>query len=259
MLYCTILYSNSLTRFVSLVLFHVASQQEAQVYITLFLWGRYRWRTAITVEHFLYDLLMPLRVAVLLLAYFAWPRLAGWYGIALFVFAVLLKRPPFVPARSLVAVLRDAGAAETLADPSQPPQQVVLLYSPAASRSKAFLRSFHALSRRYSSENLRFYAMNVDADPSLAQRYNINLALFTKQVPTVMLFARGRAIDQLPLLLGGGNANSNSSGSGSDNNSSAVAKSAGRVRVLPLTAAGLEKEFALAARCEAVLSDCQEQ
>jgi hypothetical protein len=221
-----------------------------QVYVTLYLYAQYRYRRANTMESFLYGILIALRVAVLALAYFAWPRLSGWYLIAFFGFAVLLKRQPYAPRRSMVAALRDYAADEVLQDRSQPPQQVVLLYSLAGSDSRGFLRSFHALARRYSSPCLRFYAANIDADPMLARRFNLDLSIFSRQVPTVMLLSRGRARDQLPLFIPTGSA----AGAASSSAASGGAGDSGKV--LALTPRTLEQGFQLAQRSAAVLDDC---
>ncbi len=209
------------------------------------------------MEAFLYSFLTPLRIAVLVLAYFAWPRLAGWYLIAFFAFAVLLKRVPYAPRHSMVATLKDAAADEVLTDASQPPQQVVLLYSPASDASRGFLRSFHSLARRYSSKTLRFYSMNIETDPTLARRFNINMSFFTQQVPTVMLLHRGRPRDQLPLLVGAaasGGAGAGAAGAGSGAVAGVRVKG-GKARVLPLTPLGLELGFKLAERSKRDLGD----
>ncbi|RKP07019.1 hypothetical protein THASP1DRAFT_24754 [Thamnocephalis sphaerospora] len=88
----------------------------------------------------------------------------------------------------------DAGAS------SISPKAVVVMYAATWSpASRYFETTFAKLSLKYQSDQLRFVVFDVDGDPAVAERYSINTAASSTELPTVVLYRDGKERRRLPV------------------------------------------------------------
>eukprot|EP00055_Hartaetosiga_balthica_P012431 m.60418 g.60418 ORF g.60418 m.60418 type:complete len:288 (+) comp7941_c0_seq2:70-933(+) len=75
---------------------------------------------------------------------------------------------------------------------------IVEMYAPWSPPCNLVARAYACLSKKYSSDYLKFLKVNVSAQNDVAEKYNIDVGVRSRKLPTFILFADGEELFRMP-------------------------------------------------------------
>eukprot|EP00898_Chlorokybus_atmophyticus_P006959 jgi/Chlat1/7264/Chrsp58S06874 len=149
-----------------------------------------------TLDGFLADALLYAKAGVLVMAWYLDKRALVWYLIVFGILFLLLKQPVYKGPGN-ISFLTPLVFSEEVLSPASPAAWLVEFYADWNGPCTHFQPVLAAM---YSTETLKFGKLDVMHFPQLANEYDIDTAAPTKQLPTFILFEKGKEVARYPPL-----------------------------------------------------------
>lgn len=154
------------------------------------------WRRS-TLDQFLSDMSFYLRaMSCFVLVCADWRR--GVYLLLWNLLSFLLLPQQRYAGPSKVELLNPASLDRQAMSESSKETWLVMLTAPWSSKSRHAQHTFAELSQEYSSNNLRFGELEVSRWPKVAVKFDVNIESIPHQLPSFLLFQRGKVVKRLP-------------------------------------------------------------
>lgn len=163
-------------------------------------------RRVVTLEDLLEKTFLFARCGVVALLYILSLKLALWYCVALVAAFFLLKPPRFFGEEDFEYFNSVSFESKVRSPQGQDRKTLWLVVFHADWCEKCTVTEplFAKLSTRFSDERRRFAKVDLERYTDLAEEFSIDVSGFTKQLPTVIMFYKGRELRRLPALGKGG-------------------------------------------------------
>jgi len=159
-------------------------------------------RKVSTVEQLLEKCFLFGKLCTLVLLYFTDVRLMIWYLAAITVMFVGLRQPKY-DGEDNIEHLNAVNFKSLVANPQGPDKKVfwlVIFHADWCEKSVSLEPLFAKLSLRYSEPRRRWGKIEVEQAPEIAKEFSINIAGTTRQIPTIILFYKGKELKRLPVF-----------------------------------------------------------
>lgn len=141
------------------------------------------------------------RCTVCVILYFSnqW-RYVAWYLVFTIFMCIILRRPRFMGDDD-IEFLNLATFDSKVRTPQGSDRKllwIVIFHADWCEKCTSLEALFAKLSIRYGTPRRRFAKIDVERYSELGTEFNINMTGFTKQLPSVLMFYKGREIRRLP-------------------------------------------------------------
>jgi hypothetical protein len=183
--------------------------KESQIYFMLVTALYAKYTRSINLRDWLYDVMLYLRICIVVVCFYGNSRCLSWFIIAFVVFGFGLKKQIYSGPTKVIQLTQTDLQNVVISDESDK-THVVLLFDPKSSRSKHFYRDIIELSLKYTSDRLRFYAVDISSplnhslmekhglrrdDPTQGSLLRKAFGVTSTDVPAVLCYRAGRTVE----------------------------------------------------------------
>eukprot|EP00455_Lapot_gusevi_P041203 TRINITY_DN4751_c0_g2_i1.p1 TRINITY_DN4751_c0_g2~~TRINITY_DN4751_c0_g2_i1.p1 ORF type:complete len:248 (+),score=36.07 TRINITY_DN4751_c0_g2_i1:82-825(+) len=155
-------------------------------------------RRAISSEQIFDYAILYGKLACLMLSYFVSWRLFACYSICFLVLLICLPSAPVSHVPDGVISHDQASFQKQVLNTRDNKFHFVEMYTSWCPDTHAFRPIFSALARRYGGPNMVFSRVDLEQSPTIARDYDIDTSAITHQIPTIIMFQRGKELERLP-------------------------------------------------------------
>lgn len=154
----------------------------------------------VNIDSFVSDMFMFTKSGILLLSWMMDQRIFSWYCVAYAMLFLYVRRPEY-KGPSRIEWLNPATLKRLVLEPDDTDKNVAWLVEFYASWSPPCVSlepTFADLSCKYTTADLKFAKFDLMRWPQTGEEYGINVAGTSKQLPTLILFEKGKEAVRVP-------------------------------------------------------------
>ncbi|XP_042905026.1 thioredoxin-related transmembrane protein 2 homolog [Parasteatoda tepidariorum] len=173
-------------------------ETEILIFLAVIVFLRTKKRGAVQMIPYLSSFCMYAKLANIALFFYTDPRFGVIYSVLCLVHLLLLPEPTYEGPENVVYF-----TGPNLEDELKRDTRVtwlVTFYTVWNSNCVNFAPVFAEMSVKYGLDNLKFGKLDATRFPEVAEKFHVSTSAFSKQLPTVILFQKGKEVCRRPTV-----------------------------------------------------------